>query len=70
MNINIIPFQPHLSPALPTVVGNVDYHIFRQQLDRINQLLDQSDVENRFVLLSTNNWLMQNVDPAQNINIM
>ena len=69
MTVNIIPFQPHLSPALPTVVGNADYQTFRHQLDRIGQLLDQGDVENRFVLLSTSDWLTQKVDPAQNIDI-
>jgi gas vesicle protein len=69
MTVNIIPFQPHLSPALPTVVGNVDYQTFRRQLDRIDQLLDQGGVENRFVLLSMYNWHKQKVDPALNIDI-
>ena len=69
MTVNIIPFQPHLSPELPTVVGNVDYQTLRRQLDRINQLLDQGDVENRFVLLSMCDWHKQKVDPALNIDI-
>jgi hypothetical protein len=56
----IIPFQVHLSPALPTVVGNVDYQIFRQQLDRVNQLIEQCEVEKQFVILSTEMWLQQN----------
>lgn len=68
MTVNIIPFQIHLSPALPTVVGNVDYHIFRQQLDRVNQLLHQCDVENQFVLLSTEQWLKQGVNHVRHIN--
>src|SRR5208283_3411063 len=58
----------HLSPALPTVVGNIDYHIFRQQLDRVNQLLHQCDVENQFVLLSTEQWLKQGVNHVRPIN--
>lgn len=69
MTVNIIPFQPHLSPALPTVVGNVDYQTLRRQLDRIDQLLDQGGVENRFVLLSMCDWLEQKVEPALNIDI-
>jgi len=68
MTVNLIPFQIHLSPALPTVVGNVDYHIFRQQLDRINQLLHQCDVENQFVLLSTEQWLKQGANHVRPIN--
>jgi hypothetical protein len=53
----IIPFQTHLSTPLPTVVGNVDYQTFRQQLDRVNQLLEQCEVEKQFVILSTERWL-------------
>jgi gas vesicle protein len=69
MNVNIIPFQPHLSPTLPTVVGNVDYQTFRRQLGRIDQLLDQGGVENQFVLLSVDQWLKQGTGPAQDIDI-
>ena len=69
MIATIFPFQPHLSPALPTVVGNVDYQIFRQQLDRVNQLLYQCDVENQFVSLSMDNWLKQGETTAQHISM-
>ena len=68
MTVNIIPFQPHLNPSLPNVVGNVDYQIFRQQLDRINQLLDQCEVEKQFVILSTEWWLQQQARPAEPVS--
>jgi hypothetical protein len=45
----ILPYQPVLSPALPTVLGNVDYREFERQLRRMNQLLHASGVEKRFV---------------------
>ena len=45
----ILPFQPALSPALPTVLGNVDYQEFERQLRRMDQLLRVSGVEANFV---------------------
>ncbi len=45
----ILPFQPVLRPALPTVVGNVDYSHFETQLRRIDQLLLLSGMEKSFV---------------------
>ena len=45
----IPPFQPVLSPALPVVLGNVDYQEFERQLRRIDQLVRLSDVEKGFV---------------------
>ncbi len=68
MTVNIIPFQPHLSSELPTVVGNVDYMTFRQQLDRIDQLLHQGGIENQFVLRSMSNWIEQKVGTDLNIH--
>ena len=45
----ILPFQRTLRPALPTVLGNVDYQEFERQLHRIDQLLPASGVEQSFV---------------------
>ena len=45
----ILPFQPTLSPALPTVLGNVDYQDFERQLRRLDPLLIASGLEKRFV---------------------
>lgn len=45
----IIPFQRSLRPALPTVLGNVDYREFESLLKRIDQLLLESGVERLFI---------------------
>jgi len=45
----IVPFQPGLSPALPLVVGNVDYQAFQGNLFRIAEILEASGVEQTFV---------------------
>ena len=45
----ILPFQPALCPALPVVLGNVDYRDFEWQLRRMDQLLIASGVEQAFV---------------------
>jgi len=47
--VSILPFQPVLRPALPTVLGNVDYALFEAQLRRIDELLRWSGVEKSFV---------------------
>jgi len=47
--VQIIPFQPTLSPALPVVLGNVDYQEFERQLHRTDQLLRASGLEKNFV---------------------
>lgn len=48
----ILPFQPTLCPALPVVLGNVDYRDFERQLRGIDQLLLASGVEKSFVAQS------------------
>ena len=45
----ILPFQPTLCPALPRVLGNVDYRQFERQLRRIDEILLASGVEKSFV---------------------
>ena len=45
----ILPFQPALCPALPVVLGNVDYRDFERQLRRIDQFLLLGGVEKSFV---------------------
>lgn len=44
-------YQPHLSPALPEVVGNKDYQAFRALLTQMDDLLVQGGVEDEFVRL-------------------
>lgn len=48
----LVPFQRALRPALPTVLGNIDYQNVVTLLTRIDQLLIQSGAEKLFVELS------------------
>jgi hypothetical protein len=52
----IIPFQPFLAQALPTIAGNVDYRDWRDQLLRINMLLIQSGLETQFLEKDLSRW--------------
>lgn len=46
----IIPrYQPHLSPAIPAVIGNKDYDEFRARLERMDEILVHGGVEAEFV---------------------
>jgi len=60
MNVKIIPFQPPLSPVLPTIEGNVDYRLFRDQLQRIEQQLLRSGLETQFIQADLQTWMSQN----------
>ena len=66
MVANIIPFQPSLRPALPTIEGNVDYRQFRDELSRIDAIL-LGGPEQNFVQEATQHWLAQLGSPAENI---
>ena len=52
----IIPFPQELRPALPTIVGNVDYLTLRQRLEQIDTLLHDSGVERDFVQRALDGW--------------
>jgi IS5 family transposase len=56
-NASIIPFQPSLPQALPTIEGNVDYRDFRDQLLRIGDLLIQSGLEPQLLEADLQRWL-------------
>ncbi len=47
--MQMVAYQPELSPELPVVIGNVDYHQYRITLERINQLLLNSGIERTFI---------------------
>ena len=47
--MKIVQYQPELSPALPVVVGNVDYAEFKEMLQRIDEILMRGGVERDFV---------------------
>lgn len=49
--MQMISYQPELSPALRVVVGNVDYSEFKERLQRIDELLITSGAEEQFVRL-------------------
>jgi hypothetical protein len=49
--MEMISYQPELSPALRVVVGNVDYSEFKQTLERVDRLLIDSGAEAQFVRL-------------------
>ena len=59
MQALLLPIQQLLQPALPTIVGNVDYLRLREQLIRIDQLLKLSGVEEQFVAQSLEAWEAQ-----------
>jgi hypothetical protein len=59
MKLSIIPFQLPIQPPLPTIEGNVDYRLLRQQFVRIDELLVQSGLESQFIEASLNAWLAQ-----------
>ncbi len=67
MTAIIIPFQPSLRPALPTIEGNVDYRKFRDELFRIDQIL-LAGPEKTFVLAATEHWLAQSQGPAKEVS--
>ena len=48
----LVPEQEHLSGYVATVVGNIEYREWKQQLERIDDLLDLSRVEETFQRLS------------------
>jgi len=62
---NIIVFQPELRPVLPTIEGNVDYQEFRQQLERIEEILVEGGVERKFVQLSMEGWVKKGNGPCR-----
>jgi len=47
--MQMISYQPELSPALRVVIGNVDYSEFRKTLERIERLVMESGIEAQFV---------------------
>jgi hypothetical protein len=56
---SIIPFPTDLRPALPTIVGNVDYLQFRERLEQIDRILLDSGLETAFVEECLKDWPRQ-----------
>jgi hypothetical protein len=59
MATSVIPFELHLQPALPTVLGNIDYHQLREQFQRIDELLIHSGLETQFVQECLEQWRVE-----------
>jgi hypothetical protein len=55
----LIPFQPNLPKNLPTIEGNVDYRLLREQLHWIGQSLVDSGLECQLIEASLTRWLGQ-----------
>ena len=55
--VKIIPFDLPLPQLLPTIEGNVDYQLFRDQLVRIDQLLLDPGLESRMLQADLEGWL-------------
>ena len=55
-DVTILPFQPQLPQALPTIEGNVDYRNLRDQFQRIDELLCQSGLEREFIQSDLDRW--------------
>jgi len=52
----LVPEQEHLPAYAATVLGNIEYREWKQQLERIHDLLDLSRVEETFQRLSLARW--------------
>src|SRR5262245_40500291 len=53
----LIPFELPLTPALPTIAGNLDYRLLRDQFQSFDQLLLGSGLETQFITTSLQDWL-------------
>jgi hypothetical protein len=47
----LLPEQDELQPPVPTVLGSIDYRLWRQRLERIDEILRTRRVEEAFVRL-------------------
>ena len=48
----LVPEQEHLTGYIPTVMGPVEFRVWKSQLERINEILSQGGVEETFQRLS------------------
>jgi len=48
----LLPEQECLRPLVPTVVGNLEFRVWKKQLERIDEILRMSQAEGAFVRLS------------------
>lgn len=62
-NIILLPEPIPLRPTLPTVLGNVDYQLFRSQLEQIDRMLVRTGLEDQFVEQALGRWWPQQEEP-------
>ena len=48
----LVPEQEHLTSYIPTVLGPIEFHLWKQQLERIHEILGRGGVEQMFQRLS------------------
>lgn len=63
--MKILAYQPELSPALPVVVGNVDYAEFKKTLERIDEILVRSGIEADFVRKRLEQYKLESAEHAR-----
>lgn len=51
-NMSIIAFQPEIRPALPFVIGSLDYRNQREFFERVDQIIIEAGLEARFAALA------------------
>lgn len=61
----LLPEQEELQPPVPTVLGSVDYRTWRQRLERIDEILRTSRVEEAFVRLCLKRRLAEGKQKAE-----
>lgn len=57
--------QQEFRPVLPVVVGNADYRRFRDRLERVEELLRLSGLEDTFVETGLAQWIREGKEAAQ-----
>jgi len=62
-HILLLPEPIPLRPTLPTVLGNVDYQLFRGRLEQIDRMLVRTGLEDRFVEQALEGWWAQQEEP-------
>jgi len=61
----LLPEQDELQPPVPTVLGSIDYRTWRQRLERIDEILRASRVEEAFVRLCLKQRLAESKQKAE-----
>ena len=67
--MKILAVQQDISPEIPSLYGNIDYKNYRNTLIKIDQILDQGQLEDRLIESALINWMRkENKNPAEFVN--